>query len=117
MPKKRSKRDALRFDGFMRPVRYKTEFEDGQANIVNISTGGCALDQVTVELTERERVLLTITLDSPDDTIDIQAMAIRSDGETSGLKFQRVSEENKQRILHFFASQAREHKKRESALL
>jgi c-di-GMP-binding flagellar brake protein YcgR len=117
MPNQISKRSALRFNGYNKPVRYKTEFEDGQATIVNISTGGCALDQTTVELTERERILLTITFDSPDNTVEIQALVVRSEKETAGLQFQRVSEVNKQRILHFFASQAREHKKRQSNLL
>lgn len=115
MAKQISKRGALRFDGLKRPVRYKTEFEDGQAYIVNISTNGCALEQATIELTERERVLLSITFDSPDDTIEIQAMVVRAEGATVGLQFQRVSEVNKQRILHFFASQVREQKKQESA--
>ncbi|WP_163336956.1 PilZ domain-containing protein [Desulfopila sp. IMCC35008] len=112
MPKQISKRGALRFDGLKRPVRYKTEFEDGQAYIVNISTSGCALEQATVEFTERERILLTITFDSPDDTIEIQAKVVRAGQETTGLKFQRVSEVNKQRILHFFASLAREQRTR-----
>jgi c-di-GMP-binding flagellar brake protein YcgR len=114
MPKQISKRSALRFDGYNKPIRYKTEYEDGHAVIVNISTGGCALDQATVELTERERILLTLTFDNPDDIVEIQALVLRSDGERAGLKFQRVSEVNKQRILHFFVSQTRDQKKRES---
>ena len=107
MTERISKRGALRFDGFGKIVRYKTEFEDGQAALANISTSGCAIEQATVELEEREKILLIIPLGSADEEVEIQARVMRAEGNTAGLQFQRVSEVNKHRILHFFVQEKR----------
>lgn len=107
MPERISKRGALRFAGHGIPIRYKTEFDDGQAALVDISTSGCAIEQSTVKLEPREKVLLVVPLGSHDDEVEIKAKVVRVEGDGAGLQFQRVSEVNKHRILHFFAQEKR----------
>lgn len=103
-----SKRSALRFSGYSRTVRYRTDYEDGEAKLLNISTNGCALTNITTELSVGEKVLFIIELANAEDQLQIQALVIRSgDGSSAALQFLRINDEVKHRILHFFANEIR----------
>lgn len=103
-----SKRRALRFSGYNRPVRYRTDYEDGEARLLNISTNGCAIGNITAELSVDEKILLIMELADPEDQVQIQAVVVRADENGSaGLKFIRVNDELKHRILHFYANETR----------
>lgn len=102
-----SKRSALRFSAFERHVSFKTEYEDGTARLVNISTGGCAIIHSSLELEPGEKILLAIELDSPTAPLSIRALVLRSDGDQYGLEFQYLDEAIKKRIFRYFAKENR----------
>jgi len=105
-----SKRSALRFSGFDRPVTFRTDYDDGAAQLVNISTSGCAIHRATQELEVAQKVLLTFELDSPSNPLHIRAVVIRNEADNIALQFQNSDENIKRRIVRFFAKETRRQK-------
>lgn len=105
-----SRRSALRFRGYDRPVTFKTDYDDGEARLVNVSTSGCAIQQPTLELQMEQRLLLSLELDGPDKTIHIRAIVIRLEPELVCLQFQHVEDNTKRRLVRFLAQETRRRK-------
>lgn len=112
-----SKRDVLRFSGYRKSLSYKTDYEDGEAQLVNISTGGCAISDATIELTVDEKLLISFALENPEKLVEIQAVVVWADTDVFGLKFQHMEGSLKHRILRFFAQENRRQKNRNSNTL
>lgn len=102
-----SKRGALRFSGFDRPLTYKTDFEDGEARLVNISSNGCAITGATTPLMADDKLLLALPLDDPESPVQIKAKVIRSESDNFGLHFLSLPEDLKQQLTIFFAKENR----------
>ncbi len=102
-----SKRLALRFAVDSQYLLYKTEFEDGQADIANVSTGGCALRRATVPLTQNEKILIILQLEKETDPIEISARVIRVEDDFVAVQFLSCIKGTKQRIVKYFASKQR----------
>lgn len=109
MSKVVTKRAALRFPGFNRFLRYRTEYDDGEGQLLNISTHGCAIVEMTIELAEQEKTLLILELDNPNDPLEIRALVTRVDGGSAGLQFQHLDDDAQHRIRTFFAAEKRRH--------
>ena len=107
---KHSKRDDLRFPGYDRILSLRTDFEDGTARIVNISTGGCAIDNVTVELAVNQKTLIALVLEDADKPVQIQALVIRSDNAGFALQFRHLLDYQKTLLIRFFARENRRQK-------
>ncbi|SHO46395.1 PilZ domain-containing protein [Desulfopila aestuarii] len=105
-----SKRSALRFAGYDRPMTFRTDYDDGTAQLVNISTSGCAIHRATPELEVEQKILLTFELDRPSNPLNIRAVVIRIDGGNIALQFQHIDENIKRRIVRFFAKETRRQK-------
>ena len=105
-----SKRSALRFAGFDRPLTFKTDYEDGVARLVNISTNGCAIGNCSLELEPGEKILLAIELDSPSAPLSIRALVVRAHDGQYGLEFHYLDEAVKKRLFRFFAKETRRRK-------
>lgn len=105
-----SKRTALRWSGFSKSLTYKTDYEDGEANLINISTSGCAVRNVSTELQISQKILLTISLDTPEQQAQVQARVIRIEGEDFGLQFLHLEEDVKQQLFRYFAQENRRQK-------
>lgn len=105
-----SKRSALRFTGYNRPLTFRTDYDDGAAQLVNISTSGCAIHQATLKLEVAQKVLLVLELDSPSKPLHIRAVVMRVEGESIALQFQHTDENTKRRIVRFFVKDTRRHK-------
>ncbi len=103
-----TKRGSLRFNVRSYSLRYKTEFDDGGGEVVNISTGGCALKNVDVPLSLHEKVLLLLPLDEGGKELEIGATVIRVEEDSLALQFSNISEESKQQIVKLFAGMQRE---------
>ena len=103
-----SRRKALRMPGFELEVSYRTEFEDGNAQLINVSTSGCSLKNTTTKLTIKEKVLLSFRIDSLQQPVEIQAMVIRTGESFAGLEFLNVRESLKYAILCFFVQKNRQ---------
>jgi hypothetical protein len=111
-----SKRSALRFAGHDRPITFRTDYDDGTAQLLNISTSGCAIHHVTLELEVAQKVLLVLELDSPLNPLYIRAIVNRlEDGGTIALVFKHTDEDIKLQIVRFFAKEARRRKSRTSS--
>lgn len=102
-----SKRSSLRFSGFNRPLTFKTDYDDGTAQLVNISNSGCAIHQVKPELQLEQKLLLSLVLDQPEKPLFIRAVVIRTDNSSFGLQFKHIEEDIKRRIVRFFAKETR----------
>ncbi len=103
----RSKRLALRFNGNRQRVKLKTEFDDGEATLANISTSGAALENPTLSLSVDEKILLIFELFEAEKPVEIQAIVVRTEEEKYSVQFQGVGIETKTDLLKFFAHKAR----------
>ena len=107
-----SRRCALRFSAGNHNVTYKTEFEDGVAVIENISANGCAIRGNSIPISANEKILLTINLEKGTEPVEVTCRIVRIDRDTSALQFMLISEENKQRIVRYFANKQRSEMKK-----
>jgi hypothetical protein len=106
-----SKRGALRIPGYDRPLSYRTDYDDGEAELVNISTSGCAIHKTSTELSDNDKILLSIVLDDPKSPIQIQASVIRAEGDGYGLHFLHMEDDLKGLLIRFFAQENRRQKR------
>jgi len=102
-----SKRSALRFAGYDRPITFRTDYDDGAAQLFNISTSGCAIHHATLQLEVEQKVLLALKLDNPSNPLYIRAVVIRIEDGKVALQFQHTDENIKRRIVRFFAKETR----------
>jgi c-di-GMP-binding flagellar brake protein YcgR len=105
-----SKRSALRFAGFDRLITFRTDYDEGEARLVNISTSGCAIHQASLPLEVNQKLLVSLVLDSPSNPLHIRSMVIRANDGNYGLQFQHVEENVKRKLIRFFARETREKK-------
>lgn len=103
----KSQRKAFRFQCKEHPVVIKTEFEDGTASLVNISTSGAALIDTSLVLSKNEKVLLTFELFDKGSPVEIQAFVVRTEENLQSVQFRGVTSNIKGQILKFFAHKAR----------
>jgi c-di-GMP-binding flagellar brake protein YcgR len=106
-----SKRGALRLSGYDRPLSYRTDYDDGEARLVNISTSGCAIYKTSTELADNDKILISFALEDPKAPVQIQATVIRAEGEGYGLQFLHVEDDLKGRLIRFFAQENRRQKR------
>lgn len=102
-----TKRLNLRFAGNSHLLRYKTEFEEGEAVIVNVSTGGCALGKTTVHLSPKEKILIILQLEEELDPLEISARVIRVEKDYTAVRFLLNSDNSKLRLVKYFARKQR----------
>jgi len=104
---RQTKRQALRFVPGQHRVRYKTEFEDGEATILNISSSGCALCETTTRLSMHEKILLVLKLEEDKDLIEVSARVVRIEELFTAVKFHFLTEENRKGLVYFFSKKQR----------
>lgn len=102
-----TKRQALRFAPEQHQVRYKTEYEDGDATILNISSTGCALSETTTRLSKHEKILILLNLEEEKEPIEISARVVRIEETYIAFKFHFLTEENRKRMVYFFTNKQR----------
>lgn len=102
-----SKREALRFPGNDRIITFRTDYEEGEGALLNISNSGCALHRLTVPLEHNEKVLLLLQLDEDQPPTEIMAKVIRQESEITGLHFLNTKDDFRQKLVHFFAKEQR----------
>lgn len=84
-------------------MKYKTAYHDGEGTLVDISTGGCSVDAVTIALQEEDVVLISIELPDTDQNIEAKSVVVRR-GETSfAVKYVLIEEAAKVLIRQYFA--------------
>ena len=103
----KSKRAALRFKCMGERVRYKTAFEDGEAVLIDISTHGCALSNMSVPVDEGEIMLIVIQLQEQDAVIEMQAEVVRCTADTAATRFTIAEKATKLTIRTYFSQKMR----------
>jgi c-di-GMP-binding flagellar brake protein YcgR len=103
----RSKRANLRFNGGLKPVSYKTEFEDGIAKLINISAGGAALIEASLPLSINTKILITLESLGTKTPFEIQALVLRAEGATFSVKFLLLEDTIKKDLIKYFARMTR----------
>ena len=86
----KSRRRFYRFDTYRLPVKYRTAYDDGDALLLNISTGGCALENVSTELAVGDRFLLHIEDEKLENPIEAQAEVVRADNNVTAAEFKLI---------------------------
>ncbi len=109
----KSKRSAYRYKCSGEAVRYKTAFSEGGAELVNISTDGCALQEATCPVSIKEKILIIITL-ADDTVLEIQGKVMRNAENGFGIRFTIIEEETKLRLRNYFAEQQRQNRKKKN---
>lgn len=105
-----SKRNSLRFSIKAQPVRYKTAYEDGEAVLVNISTGGCVVRKASVPVALTEKILFSFDIHGLDEPLEIRAICVRLEGDSFAVQFLGIDDVEANRLTKILAGQARSEK-------
>jgi len=98
---------SLRFSIGEYTVKFKTEYEDGTAKLENISGGGCAMCNLDVKVQQHEKILLIVSCND-ENPIEIGGTVLRVHDKYAAVQFTQLSEDNKQRLIKFFAQKQRQ---------
>ena len=103
-----SKRSSLRFS-FKEEilVSYKTAYENGEAFLVNISTGGFSVQKVSVPVAVDEKILFSFDIHNLDEPLEIQAKCVRLNIDGFAAQFLGIDSRQESRIVKLLAAQAR----------
>lgn len=98
-----SKRSALRFSCSQEHVKYRTAYIDGEGSLLDIATGGCAVDDVTKPLEEEDVVLISIELPDTDEIVEAKSIVVRRSETSFAVKFTLIEEATMLLIRKHFA--------------
>ncbi len=103
----KSKRSALRFPCDHQLVSYKTAYDTGEAQLINISTAGCVFSELTMPLSLQERILVSIAFPDEDYTFQAQGLVVRIENDCTAISFTLVESEDQAQLRRHFARQMR----------
>ena len=99
----KSRRKGFRYGNFEIPVTFKTAYSDGNALLVNISTGGCCLKKASPGLEPGDRFLLAVALDDITAPLEARGVVLRVEGEYAAARFVVISDGTQNQIRLRFA--------------
>jgi len=105
-----SKRSSLRFSIREQSVSYKTAYEDGEAFLVNISTGGCVVCNPTVPVVVGEKLLFSFNILPPGEPLELRAICVRLDRDGFAVRFLGVEISDANRFIKLLAARGRAEK-------
>jgi len=105
-----SKRSSLRFRMKEQSVSYKTAYEDGQALLANISTGGCAVSSPTVPVEVGEKLLLSFDIPGLEKSLEMRAVCVRLVRDGFAVRFLGIDTAESNRIIKLLAGLVRSEK-------
>jgi hypothetical protein len=103
----KSKRSALRFPGSHQPVSYKTAYDPGEAQLINISTSGCVFLGLTLPLSRQEKILVSITFPGEDYIFQAMGVVVRVEDNCTAICFTLVEPEDQAQLRRYFSRQMR----------
>lgn len=74
----------------------------------NVSTGGCAIAELTLPLALHEKVLVIFDLEKDGDAMEIAARVVRVEKRYVALRFIALDETKGKRMVTFFAQKRRQ---------
>ena len=95
------KRNGIRFYVNNLPIKYSTNRHCGTGNLVNVSTGGFAVESITLPLSHGEEFIMEIIFVNEDFTTDeftVKAKVIRGDKNSFAAKFIGLSDNQKEKL-------------------
>ncbi|MDD2463210.1 MAG: PilZ domain-containing protein [Desulfobulbus sp.] len=95
------KRDGMRFRLNDMLVQYSLNNVDGEAELIDISTSGCAVYAGAIFIAVDDVVELSFSFDQqekPPVVFEMQAQVVRIVGETFAVKFLALSDERKEQL-------------------
>lgn len=104
---KKSKRNALRIACNKHLLTYKTAYDEGEAQLLNISAEGCFFELATLPLSVQEEVLISITLEKEQGIIEAKAVVVRTEKRAFAVKFILVEQETQNLIRSYFMQKLR----------
>jgi hypothetical protein len=105
--RQKSKRSAFRFRCSKEPVTYRTDYEEGEALLTNISTEGCALEWATNPPRLHEKMLISIALEDEEAMVEIKTEVVRAEGTDFAVKFLLIEPDTKSLIRTYFSRKLR----------
>lgn len=103
----KSKRCALRYPCSHQPVSYKTAYEEGEAVLLNVSTAGCAFEQLSLELSMHEKIIVSIALPEEDLVIEAQGIVVRIEDSFTAIRFTLLESEDQMQVIKYFSEMMR----------
>ncbi|MGB3221797.1 MAG: PilZ domain-containing protein [Desulforhopalus sp.] len=103
----KSKRSALRFPCDHQLVSYKTAYDTGEAQLINISTAGCVFSELTMPLPMQEKILASIAFPGEGYTFQAQGVVVRVENDCTAISFTLVEPEDQAQLRRHFARQMR----------
>jgi len=91
--KKTPKRAALRFKLPGKTISYMANGQLGEAVLVNISSGGCAVAETTENLNVNDPVLIVLELTDSERPLELEGAVVRSGQGSFSCKFTKLQED------------------------
>lgn len=95
------KRNGIRFYVNNLPIKYSTNKHCGTGNLINVSTGGFAVESITLPLSHGEEIIMEIIFVNEDFTTDeftVKAKVIRGDEHSFAAKFIGLNDDQKEKL-------------------
>lgn len=102
-----SKRNALRLCCNKHSVTYKTAYDEGEAHLINISSGGCFFGSATLPLSVREKVFISIKLEEEQNVVEAKAVVVRAKENKFAVKFILIEPATQSLIRTYFTQKLR----------
>jgi hypothetical protein len=100
----KSKRSALRFSCTDQPVSYKTAYDAGEAQLLNISAVGCAFLQPSCPVSVGEKILVTLHLPAAEVPFQAQGVVVRIENNgCTAVQFTLVEPEDQSLVRNHFS--------------
>lgn len=103
----KSKRAALRFPCDNQLVSYKTAYDTGEGQLINISTAGCVFFELTMPLTVQQKILVSIAFPDEAYTFQAQGVVVRVEKIRTAISFTLVEAEDQAQLRRYFSRQMR----------
>jgi len=100
-----SKRNGLRLCCNNHTVIYKTAYDEGEAHLVNISSGGCFFESANLPLSVREKIFISIELKAEQNIIEAKAIIVRAQEDAYAAKFILIEPATQGLIRSYFTQQ------------
>ena len=103
----KSKRSALRFPCDHQLMSYKSAYDTGEAQLINISTAGCVFFELTLPLTVEQKILVSIDFPDENYTFQAQGVVVRVENDCTAVSFTLVEADDQAQLRRYFSKQIR----------
>lgn len=106
----KSKRSSYRFRCADALIQLKTALYDGEAELIDISIEGCAIQNATCPVEVGEKILIIIP-SAEEDAFEMQGEVLREEASGLGICFTLIEEETQLKLRKYFAKRQRQNRR------